>query len=433
MSALITPQSTIALIIIGAMLVLFISEKLPMATTSLLGCMAFAVFGIIPFSEAFSGFGNDIVFLIAGMVVVGNTLFETGVTQLLGRKIISIVGTNERTFIIAIILVSVTLSIFLSNTATTAMMLPIVASSVAASGGKLTKKNTYMTVGIACVTGGGLSLVSSTPQLIAQAALNEGGHEIMSFFEIGYTGLPIVILALVFFTTIGYKLQKRVFSFPEIAQNAPEPQTAQAEIPPPTKKVIIKMCVSVAILIFCIVGFLTELWSLGLVAMVGAAACVVTGCISQKKVFEKMDWTTVIIMGCSFGIGNGLNKSGAGNLVAQGMIQLLGERISPWLLCAALALVTILLTNFMSSTATASLMVPIAALVAVEMGYDVKSVVMTIAIAANIGYATPIATPPMTMTLSGGYRFMDYVKIGGLFNLLAYILVIVLFPLVLKV
>lgn len=432
MSSVLQP-STIAFIIIGVMLVLFVTEKLPMAVTSILACLAFAIFGVIPFKDVFSGFGNDIVFLIAGMVIVGTALTETGVTQLIGRKIISIVGTNERVFILALIIVSVTLSVFLSNTATAAMMIPIAASAIASSDGKLSRKNTYMTIGIASVAGGGLSLVSSTPQLIAQAALQDGGYDTMGFFEIAYTGLPVVLLVIIFFTTVGYKLQKKVFSFPEVEDEIHEPSHDNAEGAEEPKKNVVKMCISVGILVFCIIGFVTGIWSLGVVAMVGAAACIVTRCISQKKVFQKMDWTTVVIMGCSFGIGNGLNQSGAGTLVAQGMINLLGDRMSPWLLCAALALVAVILTNFMSSTATATLLVPISVLVAVELGYDVKSVVMAVAIATNIGYATPISTPPMTMTLAGGYRFMDYIKVGGLFNVLAYVLIILLFPLVLKI
>ena len=428
MLAFIQQPSTIAFIIIGAMLILFITEKLPIATTSILACMAFALFGIVPVTEAFSGFGNDIVFLIAGMVVVGDALFETGVAQLLGKKTVSLVGSNERIFVGAIGLVTAILSGFLSNTATAAMMLPVAASAISASKGKLTKKNTYMAVGIMAVTGGGLSLVGSTPQLIAQAALIEGGHKTMSFFELAYIGLPIVIIALIFFMTIGLKLQKKVFNFPEVVD---EVATEEGEAEP--KKSTAKMAISVAILLFCIIGFVTELWSYGVVAMVGAVACIVTGCISQKKVFTKMDWTTVIVMGCSFGIGNGLNKSGAGMMVAQGMVNLLGDKVSPWMFCAALALVAIVLTNFMSSTATATLLVPISAIVAVEMGFDVKAVVMAVAIAANIGYTTPISTPPITMTLAAGYRFKDYVKVGGIVNILAYAVAVLLFPIMLNI
>ena len=119
-------------------------------------------------------------------------------------------------------------------------------------------------------------------------------------------------------------------------------------------------------------------------------------------------------------------------MLAQGTITLLGDAITPWLLCAVLALIAVVLTNFMSSTATAALLLPIGVFSAVELGYDVRSVAMAVAIAASIGYATPMSTPPMTMTLPAGYRFMDYIKIGGLFNLLAFVLIVLLFPLILN-
>ena len=411
------------------MLVLYVTELLPIATTSILACLALSVFGVLDVGDAFAGFGNHLVYLIVGMVVVGNSLFETGVAQLLGKKIISRVGTNEKVFVIAIIIVCTAISCFLNNTATVAIMLPITAAAIGASGGKLLKKNTYMMVGIVAVVGGGLTLVGSTPQLIGQMNLEEGGHELISFFEVSKIGLPVLALTVIYYLTVGDKLQKRVFDFPEVEDAVAESASGGAEEKP---KSAAKMCISVGILIFCVVGFITEeyvpFWNMGMVAMIGAVLCVATGCISQKRVFEKMDWTTVVIMGCSFGLGNGLRVSGAGRLIADTAVSLLGESVTPMLLCAALALAAMLLTNFMSSTAAATLLAPIAINVALGLGYNVKSVVMATVISVNLGYTTPISTPPVTMTLAGGYRFMDYVKVGGLLNLLTYILVVLLFP-----
>ena len=420
-------SSTIALIIIGILLVLYISELIPIAATSILAAAALAIFGVIPFNSAFAGFGNDIVFLMAGMMVVGNALFETGTAQIIGKAIISVVGTNERIFLAALILISIPISAFLSNTATAAIMLPLAGSAIAVSNGKFTKKNTYMIIGIASVAGGGLTLVSSPPQLIARAILEEGGHETLGFFDITPIGVPILLLLFVYALTIGYKLQKKVFDFEETSDA--EPQTEKPEEP----KNVVKMCISVAALLFCVVGFIIDLWTVGIVAVVGAVICIATGCISQKTVFQKMDWTTVIIFGCSFGFAAGLEHSGAGQLIAQGTISILGDNVSPWLLCAALAFIAVILSNFMSTTATAALLIPIAVFSAVELGYDVRSIVLAVAVAANIGYATPISTPPMTMTLVGGYRFKDYLKVGGLFNLMAFVLVVLLFPLILNI
>ena len=420
------------IIIVCLMMLLFITEWLPIAATSILACLALAVFGVVPITTAFSGFGNDMLFLIAGMIIIGNALIETGVAQLLGKKIISIVGTNEWSFDLALIAVTTIVSLFISNTATLAIMLPIATSAINESGGKLLKKNTYMMLGIATVVTGGLTLIGSTPQLIAHSLLSESGYGTISFFEISKIGLPVFIIMIIYFRTIGRKLQQKFFTFEEQSTNTTgiDSISHKKENTKHTKKDIAQMYISVAALIFCIVGFITGLWSMGIVAMLGAVICIAAGCISQKILFEKMDWTTIIIMACSFSLSAALDQSGAGRLIAQSVVNLLGYDVSPIILCAALSFVAMLLTNFMSSTATAALLVPIAALVAIELDLNVKSVVIATAVAINLGFTTPISTPPITMTLSGGYRFKDYIVVGGCLNLLSYILIVILLPII---
>ena len=419
--------STVALIIIGVALILYITEPIPIAATSILVCLALAIFGVIPYRAAFAGFGNDIVFLVAGMIIVGITLFETGVAQVLGKKIISHVGASEKKFTIVLILLAMIPAAFLANVAAMSMMLPIASAAVAASNGKFLRKNIYMIIGIAAVTSGGFTLVGSTPQLIAQSALREGGHDTMAFFELSLAGVPVLLLLLAYYLTFGNILQKKVFTFPEVPENP-----AQAESQDKPKKPG-KMYISIAVLLFCITGFISGLWTVGTVSMMGAMICIITGCISLKTVYQKMEWTTIIVVACSLGLSAGLEQSGAGKLVATGIINVLGDGVSPWLLCAALAFVSIVLTNVMSSTATAAILIPIAISMAMTLGFDVKSAVMAVVIAANISYATPVSTPAMTMTLQAGYRFNDYIKVGGLFTLLAYLLVVALFPLILNI
>jgi len=298
---------------------------------------------------------------------------------------------------------------------------------------RLLKKNIFMLIGLISVVGGSLTLVGSTPQLIANNLIMDSGYRPIGFFELALIGGPVVILLLIYIMTFGHSLKKKVFNFPEVEDPNHEINDHSNDAPIQRTRVqVARMFISVAVLIFCVVGFIVGFWSLGVVAMVGAAICIVTGCISQQTVFKKMNWTTVVIMGCSFGVAAGLEYSGAGVMIAHGMINFLGDAMSPWLLASVLALVAVIFTNFMSSTATAALLIPISAIVASELGYDVRSMVIAVAIAANVGYATPISTPPITMTLIGGYRFMDYVKFGGLFNVMAYLLIIALFPLVLN-
>ena len=417
--------STIALIIIGVLLVLYITEFFPIATTSIIGCLALAIFGVIPFNTAFAGFGNDMVFLMAGMIIVGNALFETGIAKKIGEAIISQVGDNEKLFVIALVVATAIPSAFLSNTAAVAMMLPVAGSAIKASAGKFSTKKSFMFVGIAGVAGGGLTLIGSTPQIIAQRNLLDSGYQGMSFFELAYFGLLILVLLIVYYIVFGKFIEKRIFNFEEVISDVVEEDKIEYSL--------IKQAIAVIVLVLCIIGFMADIWSLGVVAMVGASLLVVTGCVSQANALKKMDWTTIIVIACSLGISAGLDQSGAGELIARTTVNILPTDVSVWFICAALLLITIVLSNFMSNTATAALLIPISMSMAIQLGIDVKSLVMVIVIGANISYATPISTPPMTMTLSVGYRFLDYLKVGGLFTLFAYILVVLTMPLFLNI
>lgn len=98
-------NAIIAIIILICILVSFILNRIPIGLTALLGALAMAIFGIIPFSDALSNFGSDTVMMVAGVTVIGNALFETGGAQLFGRTLVSIkaIGTNEKVFLIVLL------------------------------------------------------------------------------------------------------------------------------------------------------------------------------------------------------------------------------------------------------------------------------------------------------------------------------------------
>lgn len=416
--------STIAILITLIVIILFATELIPLPVTAISACLAMGIFGVIPFSDAFSGFGNDVVILVAGAIVIGEALFATGAAQIIGQKLINVLGTNEKTFLAVCIAFTAVLSAFLSNTATVAMMMPIIASASVKSGGKITKKNTYMAVGFASIAGGACTLVGSTPQLIAQGVLLNAGLEGMKFFDLAYSGVPKVIFLIIYYTTIGYALQKKIFKFDDIPNEHPE-ETNESNT-----RNIFKMWISIAILIFCVVGFVAQIWTVGTVAMLGAVMCVVTKCISIKQVFAKMDWTTVVVLGGALGFASGIEKSGAGKIIASTVIGWLGEDVNTWFLLSVIALLCCIMGNLMSHTATAAILSPICLILASDLGLDPIVMMITIVMSVNMTYITPISTPPNTMTLAAGYRFMDYVKLGTPLNILMYILNILLIPLI---
>ena len=419
------PQLVIALIITVLVIISFAVQVIPLPLTAMLGALAMVVFGIIEPADAISAFGSDTVMMVAGVIIIGNAIFETGLAEKLGASILNlpIIGGKEKRLLLIVMIIITVLSAFVSNTAAVAMFLPLVASIAQSSNGKIKKKNCYMAMGIASVVGGFCTQSGSTPQMVAQEILLEtDGLRGLTFFELTKIGVLIAIVMFIYFLTVGYRLQERCFNFPEV----PNTSTTQQTVSQSTWKQV----VSGLILVGCVIGFISGVLSFGIISLLSACACILTGCISQKRVFETMDWSTIIVLGGSIGFANGMEESGAVNLIGDALVNSFGQNGGNVLLVfGMIILLTALLSNVMSNTATVAVLAPLGIDVALKMGADPITFVIGIIIASNLAFATPIGTPPMTMVLIGGYRFSDYVKVGGLFNIIAVIVTIFAVPL----
>lgn len=419
------PQLVIALIITVLVIISFSVQVIPLPLTAMLGALAMVVFGIIEPADAISAFGSDTVMMVAGVIIIGNAIFETGLAEKLGASILNlpIIGGKEKRLLLIVMIIITVLSAFVSNTAAVAMFLPLVASIAQSSNGKIKKKNCYMAMGIASVVGGFCTQSGSTPQMVAQEILLEtDGLRGLTFFELTKIGVLIAIVMFIYFLTVGYRLQERCFNFPEV----PNTSTTQQTVSQSTWKQV----VSGLILVGCVIGFISGVLSFGIISLLSACACILTGCISQKRVFETMDWSTIIVLGGSIGFANGMEESGAVNLIGDALVNSFGQNGENVLLVfGMIILLTALLSNVMSNTATVAVLAPLGIDVALKMGADPITFVIGIIIASNLAFATPIGTPPMTMVLIGGYRFSDYVKVGGLFNIIAVVVTIFAVPL----
>ncbi|MDR1616621.1 MAG: SLC13 family permease [Syntrophomonadaceae bacterium] len=418
--------AVLSIIILLVCVVLFVTEWLPLITTAVLGATAMAVFGILTFSQAFGGFASDTVFLVVGMVTLGNAMFATGAAQLLGKAILKVAGQNERVILAISMVAAAAISAFLSNTATVAMFMAIF-TGLTASNRNLKYKNLVMPVAMAAVAGGVCTLVGSTPQVITQGLLINSLGKGFEFFDFARVGVPLCIIMILYFVTIGYKVGKKVWGdrYDEGMPELPASQDTEEKEATNNTKIII----SLVIFVLTITAFITKVFSaIGLTCMVAALLCVITRCISQKQVVEQMDWVSVGVLGGALGLAEGLAVSGGGKLIADAFINLVGIDASAFVIFAAIMFITVVLTQFMSNTASTAMLIPISIFICQDMGYNPYAFAMGIVVAANMSFATPVATTPLTMTLKAGYRFMDYVKMGGVFNIVAYFIVIIITP-----
>ena len=184
---------TITLCLLAFAIAMFVWEKIPLAVTSMVVCVALVLTGVLNLKQAFAGFIDTNVILFVAMFIVGGALFETGMANKVGGVITRFAKT-EKQLIFTIMVVVGVMSGFLSNTGTAAVLIPVVIGVAAKSG--FARSRLLMPLVFAAALGGNLSLIGAPGNLIAQSALQNIGSG-FGFFEYAKVGLPMLVLSLI--------------------------------------------------------------------------------------------------------------------------------------------------------------------------------------------------------------------------------------------
>lgn len=411
---------TITLCLLVFAIVMFIWEKVPLAVTSMVVCVALVVTGVLDLKQAFAGFIDSNVILFVAMFIVGGALFETGMANKVGGVITHFAKT-EKQLIFTIMVVVGVMSGFLSNTGTAAVLIPVVIGVAAKSG--FTRSRLLMPLVFAAALGGNLSLIGAPGNLIAQSALQKIGSG-FGFFEYAKVGLPMLVCGILYFLTIGYKFLPNNPNSGEVGSVGEQRDYSHV---PRWKQIL-----SLVVLIATILGMIFEKQTgirLAVAGCIGALLLVVTGVLTEKQAYKAIDSQTIFIFGGTLALAKALEMTGAGKLVADQVIGLLGNNSSPFMLLVVVFILSVVMTNFMSNTATVALLVPVSLSIAAGMGADPRAVLMATVIGSSCAYATPIGMPANMMVLSaGGYKFVDYAKSGMPLIIVSTIVSLILLP-----
>ena len=419
------------LIVLAVMAVLFVTEIIPLAITSLGGAITLGLMGIITPKVVFSGLSDSTVVLFAGMFVVGAALFYTGLAQKIGETVVSHAGTSENGLMLAIMVVTATMSAFLSNTGTTAALLPVVVGICAVA--KIPASRQLMPMAFAAGIGGIITMVGTPPNIIVSGTLTKFGERTFGFFEFAWIGIPLTIATIVFMMLIG----KHLLPKHEITDAGDvEQEVAAEDISNDPKKQLFSGLILLGVILAMILGEpLKEHFGINLplsmVAVIGAMLCVLTGCLNEKQAYTSIDWVTIFLFAGMMPVATALDQSGAGKMIANAVIGVMGSDPSPYFATAVLFALSCIMTQFMSNTASCALLAPIGISIAQGMGADPHAVLMAIGVAASCAFGTPVGTPPNTLVLGPGqYRFMDYVKAGVPLILVCFVVSLIIIPMV---
>ena len=191
-------------VLLGVMVVLFLTEKLPVDVTAFAGLSLLVATGLVTTDEAFEGFASPAVITMLSVFLVSAGLQYTGVAEVLGTRIHRVVGGREILLIVAIMLVAGVLSAFMNNIAATAVLLPAVVSLARQAG--LPPSRLLMPLAFGAILGGTTTLVGTPPNLLASEVLTDQGLRPFGLFEFAPFGLALLAAGVIFMITIGRKL-----------------------------------------------------------------------------------------------------------------------------------------------------------------------------------------------------------------------------------
>lgn len=411
------------LFLLGVVALLFVTELIPLAVTAVGAAVSCWLLGLIPVEQIFVGLADPTVVLFGGMFVVGAAMFYTGLAQQIGSTVVKMCGTGENRLMFGIMAVAALMSAFLSNTGTTACLIPVVLAICANA--RISASRELMPLAFAAGLGGTITLIGTPPNILANVALKAAGMAELQFgfFEYAYIGIPITVAGIFYMMFIGkYLLPKEIQELEPLEIE----QEITAETASRSKQVICGLIMAGVILTMAV-----DIVPLEVAAVTGALLCVLTGCLTEKQAYNSIDWITIFLFAGMIPVASAMNTTGAGKLIAEATVKMLGGNPSPYLVTAVLFCLAVLLTQFMSNTASKALLCPVGIALSSQMGASPKAVLMAILIASSCAFASPVGTPPNTLVLGpGNYKFLDYVKAGSGLVFVCLIVSIIVIPVV---
>lgn len=413
-------------------IVWWVFETLPLAITGLIGVVLSAVFKIVPLATAFQGYSHPLIFLFMGGFFMAKAMEETGLHKVISYNIIShpFAQKSGRNLTIVLVLLTAFLSMWLSNTATVAILLPIVFGIFENSDDldSIEKQKILLMLAYAASLGGSATPVGSPPNLIGIGGLSKFANIEVSFLDWMIFSAPIWILGIV--AMLVYGLRGIEFKLNKV------------QLTTGPRKLDLRQKLSASLLVLTIVLWLLpgaaslilgsshtfSIWaktslsetvvvllttSLFFIFPLGKGASI----LNWNKV-KNIDWSTLLLFGAGISLGKSMFSTGLVDLMANSI----GNIVSDWpwgLIILAWVVFTIFFTEVSSNTATANLLIPLIIAFSVNFGHSPKFLALGAAIACNMAFMLPVATPPNAMVYgTGQLKISDMVKFGFILNLI---------------
>jgi len=444
-----SPQAQRLAAVGGLIVVYWISEAIPLAASALLGPALAVVLGVCGAKEAFAAFAHPLIFLFMGGFLLAAALSKQGFDRRAALWLVSrsFIAGSPRRALVALLVVAFSFSMWISNTATTAMLLPValglhatIGRAVGQSSETLRKFGGGMVLGLAYAAsiGGIATPIGTAPNVIALALLEGERNTRIDFLAWMSFALPIAVVLLVAMIA----LILRQFPPPAAKVDAlgtivREELTGLGPMRPGERRALLAFCLAVAgwlapSLCRLVLGS-THPWTEwahsaldeGVVAIL--AACILffapsggSGDARHAKILDwndaqALDWGTLFLLGGGMALGHMAFETGLAEAMGRGALAIGGPLAqTSWGLVVLSTVLVLLLTEVTSNTATTSMMLPVLIGIAKAGGLDPGPAAIATTLAASCAFMLPVSTPPNAIAYGSGLIRIEEMVVAGI-------------------
>jgi solute carrier family 13 (sodium-dependent dicarboxylate transporter), member 2/3/5 len=465
-------QHTLAAILTFT-IIYWLSEAIPIPVTAVLALALCVIFNVpdvgpnaddAPGDVVFGAFMDPVIFLFIGAFIIAQAMITHGLDRRFAFLVLSIPGVARSTYgvIIAFGAIAASISAFISNTTTAAMLLPIGLGMMGALGGMVQEQSDterdisrlrfgtalMLMISYAAGVGGLLTPIGTPPNLIGIAFIEEETDVRITFFSWVLTAAPIVLLMFIALCTILILLNRpEVRSLSGAEEYVAEQRSSLGSFSRGERNTLIVFLVAVTLWVLpgltaLIFGDESTIYSVlysrldeGTVAIVAAALLFLLPLDWSERRFTmnwneaaRIDWGTVILFGCGIALGTLLSDTGLAEIIGNGIADTFGFT-SLAAVAAVSALIAIIISETTSNTASATIVVPIVIPIANAAGLDPLVPALAAVFGASFGFMMPVSTPQNAVVYgSGMIPITKMVRSGLVFDILGLILIVLLIP-----
>lgn len=415
----------ITIIILIFSSIALITEVVPMAVTAVLTCMALALTGVLSPTAAFAQFSSTNIILYVATFIISESLFRTGFARTVGNTLTRF-SKSEKVLVWAVAIISGLMSAFLSNLATTALLIPIIIGIANSTG--YSRSRLLLAMGSAVATGGMATLLGGPGNVQTKAYIEEITGQTWGAFELSKVGVPLLIIVIIYFSVYGYWKTPNVMPENEDTVKELKQKKVADNIP------VWHQYLSAAVFVGVVLGMIFEN-QIGvkfyMVAVIGALILVITKVVPEAEAYQCINWKTVFIFGGLLPLGTAVSESGAGDIIGSLVLKMMGNTTNPFVVTAILMLVPLVLTQFISNTTARAMTLPIAASVAAALKADPVAITLAVSFGSAIAIATPMGQPGNLLVFgASGLKLKDFLKIGLPCTIIEYAAAIFLLPII---